>query len=370
MAIDERTLGVIEAFYDAAMDEARWVPALQTLVEFTGSQAATFWVLSPQPKPELTTFRFLNLDPEHMKHYLEQMVALDPTNDYVVSHPDEAVVHDGLVISERDKDRHVYYDWHCRLSDFRYRMVGQANPAPSTQAGVALHRTRHVGRYEPDDIERFAFVRRHMSRALQMGFRLGTLGAMQTCTAELLDRSPAAILLLDEKKRIVFLNRGAQLVQKEADGVRFSANGLTLAYRQDNDRLQALIAQAFTAPPAECAMRALRPSGKRPYAILVGPVSSKYDGLSAIRPAVCIIITDPGRAEPFFKFRLQDVYGLTEAETRLAVLLANGEKLRTAAIHLGITYGSCRTRLADIFQKTETRTQPELVGVLLKTLAA
>ncbi len=37
MGIDERTLGVIEAFYAAALDEARWVSALETLVDFTGS---------------------------------------------------------------------------------------------------------------------------------------------------------------------------------------------------------------------------------------------------------------------------------------------------------------------------------------------
>jgi hypothetical protein len=69
MAVDERTLSVIEAFYDAAMDEARWVPALDTLVDLTGSQAATFWVLSPQPKPELTTFRFWNFDAAGMQYY-------------------------------------------------------------------------------------------------------------------------------------------------------------------------------------------------------------------------------------------------------------------------------------------------------------
>ena len=370
MAVDERTLAVIEAFYDAAMDEARWVPALETLVDLTGSQAGTFWVLSPQPKPELTTFRFLNFDPAGMKYYLDHMAALDPTNHYLVRHPDEPVVHDGLVISEREKDRHVYYDWHCGFSDTRYRMVGQARPTHSTQAGVALHRTRQAGRYEPDDIERFAFLHRHLAQALAIGFRLGTLGALQKCTADLLDRSPAAILLLDERKRIVFVNRGARALQAEADGVRFSVDGVTLEYRQDNDRLQRLVAQAFTAVPAGHSMRALRPSGKRPYAILVGPVSQKYSGLSAIRPRVCIVITDPDRATPFLKMRLEAVYGLTEAEARLAVLLVDGQKLPAAAATLGITYGTCRTRLAEIFLKTETRSQPDLVALLLKTLAA
>ena len=89
-----------------------------------------------------------------------------------------------------------------------------------------------------------------------------------------------------------------------------------------------------------------------------------------IRPAVCVVITDPDRSTPFLKMRLQSVYGLTEAEARLAALLADGERLRPAAAKLGITYGTCRARLADIFEKTQTRSQPELVALLLKTLAA
>jgi hypothetical protein len=90
----------------------------------------------------------------------------------------------------------------------------------------------------------------------------------------------------------------------------------------------------------------------------VGPVSQKYSGLSAIRPAVCIVITDPDRATPFLKMRLQAVYGLTEAEARLAVLLVDGQKLRAAVVKLGITYGTCRTRLAEIFQKRRRAVSP------------
>ena len=49
--------------------------------------------------------------------------------------------------------------------------------------------------------------------------------------------------------------------------------------------------------------------------------------------------------------------------------LAAGEGLRSAAQSLGITYGTARARLAEIFQKTETRRQGELVNLLLTTLA-
>jgi DNA-binding CsgD family transcriptional regulator len=65
---------------------------------------------------------------------------------------------------------------------------------------------------------------------------------------------------------------------------------------------------------------------------------------------------------------LQSAFGLTEAEARLATLLADGIELRVAAEILGITYGSARTRLAEIFQKTETKRQGELIRLLLSTI--
>jgi DNA-binding CsgD family transcriptional regulator/PAS domain-containing protein len=292
---------------------------------------------------------------------------------YLVAHPSQPIVHDGLVISEREKDRHPYYDWHARHSDTRFRMVGQVCPAPVVQAGVALHRRRKFGRYEEKDIERFAILHRHLERALAMGFRLGSLGTMQRCTAELLDRNPVAVLLLDEQKRVVYANRAAETLHTGGDGIRLSANGIALLRRQDHERLQRLIAQVLAASASSTdaggAMRVSRPSGKRPYAILVTPISRRYFALSTVRPAVCIVVTDPDAQRSVPSYRLQAAFGLTDAEARLAALLAAGQELRSAAAQLGITYGTARTRLAEIFQKTETRRQGELIRLLLTTLA-
>ncbi|HJQ81563.1 MAG TPA: hypothetical protein VJ828_16495, partial [Lacipirellulaceae bacterium] len=228
------------------MDETRWPEALEELSNLTGSQAATFWVLDGSEQPRLPTFTYINLDPAFVQEYLDEVAPLDPTVQYLVGHPNQPIVHDGLVITEREKDFHPYYDWHGRYSDLRFRLVGQVCPAPAVHAGIALHRTRKTGRYESQDIERFAALYRHLERALAIGFRLGSLGAMQQWTTELLDRYPAAILLLDERKRTVYANRSAEAFRSNGDGIRLSADGVTLLRRQDNDRLQRLIAQAIS----------------------------------------------------------------------------------------------------------------------------
>ena len=374
MSIDERLLGAIETLYDAAIDETLWPQALKELTGLTNSQVASFWVLDPSEQPKLPTFLYINFDPKGIDEYLERMAPIDPTVQYLVSHPNQPIVHDGLVITEREKDRHPYYDWHSSFSDTWFRIVGQGRPAPGVQAGVALHRTRKAGRFESQDIEEFALLHSHLERALAIGFRLGSLGAIQQCTMELLDRNPAAVLFLNERKRIVYANRAAEAFRSNGDGIRLSADGITAKGRRDNERLQGLIAQALS--PAVLperspggVVRISRPSGKRPYVMLVAPIVKEFPALSTIRPAVCLIITDPESQNALPGCRLQAAFGLTEAEARLAALLAAGEELHVAAEKLSITYGTARVRLAEIFHKTDTRRQGELIKLLLQTVA-
>jgi DNA-binding CsgD family transcriptional regulator len=61
-------------------------------------------------------------------------------------------------------------------------------------------------------------------------------------------------------------------------------------------------------------------------------------------------------------------FGLTPAEARLALHLVSGETLRSAAVKLSVTYETARSRLKNIFNKTKTRRQVELVTLILAAL--
>jgi DNA-binding CsgD family transcriptional regulator len=189
----------------------------------------------------------------------------------------------------------------------------------------------------------------------------------------MLDGNPAAILLLDEQKRIVYANRRAEQFRSGSDGIRLSATSIVLAQKQDNDKLQQLIARVLSGMAVAGAsaglINVLRPSGRRAFRIAVARVSTRYGMLSAFRPAVCITIADPEGTSCLRTEYLAGAFGLTDAEAKLARLLANGEDLRCAANQLQITYGSARARLAQIFEKTQTRRQAELVRVLLTGIA-
>ena len=66
--------------------------------------------------------------------------------------------------------------------------------------------------------------------------------------------------------------------------------------------------------------------------------------------------------------RLRCHFGLTPAEARVALHLVTGETLRSAAAKLSISYETARSHLKNIFNKTGTGRQAELVVVILTAL--
>ena len=61
-------------------------------------------------------------------------------------------------------------------------------------------------------------------------------------------------------------------------------------------------------------------------------------------------------------------FGLTPAEARLALHLVAGETLRSAEVKLSISYETARTHLKNIFDKTGTSRQAELVIAIVTAL--
>jgi DNA-binding CsgD family transcriptional regulator/PAS domain-containing protein len=373
-ATSDRTLAAIAALYDAAFDEALWPEALAQLTSLTDSQASTFWILDSGSRSLHPAFVSINFDQSVVDDYLGGIARLDPTVRYLLAHPKTAIVHDGMLELDQDDDTRRYMDWHERSVETRYRLVAQSELGPELQAGVALHRARRAGRYDPIEIDHFGLVNEHLRRALAIGVKLGSIAARQQLTADLLDRNISAIVLLDASRRVVFTNRAAEEVETQHDGIRISSDGIHLAAHHEDEHLRKLITRVTDSQRSQRSfgevMRATRPSGRRPYGIWVAGVAQSPVALTAFRPAVWVVISDPERSVGPPMPHLQALFGLTQAEARLAVSLAAGESLQAAAEELGITYGTARTRLVQLFQKTDTRSQGQLIQLLLRCLPA
>ena len=102
---------------------------------------------------------------------------------------------------------------------------------------------------------------------------------------------------------------------------------------------------------------------KRPLQVLAAPFISQSSVAPKLAVAV-VFISDPEKKPTFRSEILREFYRFTQAETRLAALLADGHSLNEAAELHSVTQETVRSQLKAIFQKTGTKRQAELVRML------
>jgi DNA-binding CsgD family transcriptional regulator len=172
-------------------------------------------------------------------------------------------------------------------------------------------------------------------------------------------------VLLDEGKRIVHVSgRAHRLV---GDGLLVKGECLHAAARDCDAVLQTLIDDALSDGPTrpKGAAVGLARVGKRPLVARVIPVDPRakphLEGA-----AVVVVLLDPENRPELPGPVLQQVFGLTRSEARVAGRLMCGESLQEIARATGLSVGTIRSHTKAVFAKTGTNRQAELVGLLTR----
>lgn len=150
-----------------------------------------------------------------------------------------------------------------------------------------------------------------------------------------------------------------------ADGLELDASGIATADPHATRALRRLIAGS-----AAGLLDIYRGEERAPLRLFVAPFHGEAAagcsaGTIAGRPAAILLASDPERQWQAAKQRLlQQQFGLTAAETDLALAILAGETVQEYARRLGRSHDTARTHLKAVFLKTGTRRQAELVREL------
>lgn len=107
----------------------------------------------------------------------------------------------------------------------------------------------------------------------------------------------------------------------------------------------------------------VRREGSRPVLITVLPIDGAASG-PFFGARVLLTFSDLAAQPAPPASLLTQVFGLTQAEARLAALIATGVSPEGAAERLGIAAETARNHLKAVFAKTDTHRQSELVALL------
>ncbi|MEI8163922.1 MAG: LuxR C-terminal-related transcriptional regulator [Betaproteobacteria bacterium] len=214
----------------------------------------------------------------------------------------------------------------------------------------------------------------HFKRAVNLHSRMGLMEVEMKLYATAMDSMLVGAVVLDEKGVVMRVNSIAEKILDDKDGININRGQLTAEYRGEDRELQRLIRLVLEMPagkPAIAEATSLtRPSGRTKLGLLIRPIPVGEWSEGPHRPAVVVFIRDPERkSQPSFEL-VRQLFDLTPAEARLALLLADGMTLDEAAEALEIRKNTIRAHLRSIFSKTGVKRQTTLVSLMLSSVAA
>ncbi len=187
-----------------------------------------------------------------------------------------------------------------------------------------------------------------------------------------INNSETGTILVDADGHIILVNDAAERLIIADNGLWLSNNRLACANFSETLRIQAAIEHVFAigkrpqfegnhCSPVVTINRKL----KRP---LIATVSgSNFPTIKNAGTVAVINLIDPQSDIDFLIMPVCELYALSPVESRLACRLANGCTLQDAAKELRVKIQTARSYLKQVFLKTDTNRQAELVCLLLKS---
>lgn len=361
---------VIGALYDAALEPERWPAALTGIADLLGAVGSQFYFWDR--RQNTTSFAVVGRLPEEGNAaYLRYYGAIDLRRQALERVPVGEVTAYGLDFDEGRFRKSEFFNDFLVPHGVPYVAGGRPFQTADLSAVIAVLRNFHQEPFGESEVAALGRLVPHLQRAARLHLQLREVKLQNQVVEAALDQLTFGVVIADAAGRALIVNRAAEEMATAGDGLLLRGGCLTAHLAEEATALGRAVAGA--AQPAARrnggigdSLLVSRPSGRRPFAVLIAPLSAHLALASEHQaPAALILITDLERQPTVLGRRLIELFGLTPAEACLAAALVAGKRLENIAAERCVRMPTLRTQLRAILDKTGTRGQADLMRVLL-----
>lgn len=233
---------------------------------------------------------------------------------------------------------------------------------------LALHRGLDESRFGPRERNAVAALLPHLALAMDIHWRYREMDDMNRVLKSIVNTHVRAAMLVDANARMVFGSEDAQNVCASGRGaLRIEEWRVIATTSADDHLLQDAIARATRAPEGTDKNSAQilslsAPGQSRSTVISVRPAGSAFCAeLGEMRRLAMVMVLNVPPADDHTDCVFARQFGLSRAQARVNSLIVTGHSIASTARELYISENTVRSHLKQIFQKTNTHSQMELV---------
>ncbi|MHB1207139.1 MAG: helix-turn-helix transcriptional regulator [Rhodospirillaceae bacterium] len=357
---------LLDTIYDAALDSSRWTGFIETLAASASGTYCMFVRHDPIAREgEILTDS--GFDPEIVIKYKNYFASINPWLKNVHTQPIGLVIPSEQRFPVSELQRTEFY------ADFvRPQKIHSGAGVTLLQDGsrfFALSMMFQMGhaRQKPAAITRMQRLVPHLQRAARINRQLAHSAFRWQAAEETLNRLAVGVILVTADLSVVFGNRSANAILTKADGIAVGRSGrLSIADSEGASQLLHLVTMPHAGTTGALAIR--RPSGERPFTMLVAPVLHAASPTELAQAVAMVFIRDPLDRSDVSNEVLSALFDLSPAEARLARTLLEGCGLQHAAEALGISHNTAKSQLKAVFDQLGCTRQSDLVRVVTSSV--
>jgi len=233
---------------------------------------------------------------------------------------------------------------------------------------IAAGRPRRAGNFADADAHRLQALLPVLRETVALHQSVGVFRQQATGLTHVLESLDCGVILLDARQHPIFMNARARQLADARDGLLVGDAGLSAGRIGETSALQHAITSAIAAAPGYglASVYIHRDAARSPLKVDILSVGGDAGPCPSDAAARAIVLLrEPEAPLAFDRQALARTYDLTSREAELAILLASGHTLPSAAAALKIGLSTVRWYLKHLFEKTETHRQAELIRLVV-----
>ena len=332
---------------------------------------------------EADTFHFLGWDRQRMTtrfnvyshaemsdgvgDYAAYYGAIDPRRQLLDSQPIGAVLACHHHLSNDAVGRNEFFQDFLIPAGSRY-LAGSRVWTDGNEDFV-LGLMRDVGNrpFSDDALKEAADLMAHFGKASQLWADTRALRAAAAAGERVAQTQGLAHFGLNSMGELVYANDNAEAHLRDGSTLRLSRSKLVACDPRDDEALTVGVRNVLEHRMG-CSRLLGNRLGGRALMVSIAPLELDRSASAWNLDQACVLVTVRERnfaaAPP--QGALNQMYGLSRAESALAVALCRGDTLQEYAEAASLSVATVRTQIKAVFQKTSTSRQAELVSLLLQ----